>query len=296
MVDTATTTTDGFALADFVVPKFVQYLGVRSLVRFGATCSSHQHVVSTEVERRKKCVIDIEKEVMQLMGTRVSGKKMEQINTDSAPTRENVMRAKELVDTAKSLIDDEINFHHKLGTKELRVDDDEEDYYFEDGYDWKEYDFFLEERKKFMYDYSYLGSLYLLPDCFYVPPEGNPGNPSKEVLEFASKKAGWIWGAEDHMGSVYERAMWDDNWDKLNYEQPFQKFHLSGADFFTYECMEDTAYDLALKNGGIDAFRIAARKVFFRAPASRDCLWYTLTKADEFASNEAWKQEKCIDW
>ena len=89
------------------------------------------------------------------------------------------------------------------------------------------------------------------------------------------------------MGGVYERAMWDDNWDKLNYEQPFQKFHLSGADFFTYECMEDTAYDLALKNGGIDAFRIAARKVFFRAPASRDCLWYTLTKADEFAANSS---------
>ena len=46
-----------------------------------------------------------------------------------------------------------------------------------------------------------------------------------------------------------------------------------------------SAYDLAQKIGGIDAFRIAARKVFFRAPASRDCLWYTLTKADEFASS-----------
>ena len=116
-----------------------------------------------------------------------------------------------------------------------------------------------------MYDPWNLGSLYLLPDCFYVPPEGNPSNASKEVREFASKKAGWIWGAEDHMGSVYEGAMWDDNWDRLVYEQPFRKFHLSGADFFTYECMEDTAYDLVHKNGGIDAFRIAARKVFFHA-------------------------------
>ena len=84
---------------------------------------------------------------------------------------------------------------------------------------------------------------------------------------------------------MYESTMWDPNWDPLNYEQPFRKFHLSGAEHFTYECMEDTAsaYELAY-DGTINASRIAARKVFFRAPASRDCLWYTLEKADEFAS------------
>ena len=73
--------------------------------------------------------------------------------------------------------------------------------------------------------------------------------------------------------------------ERLDYEKPFRKFNLPGAGHFTYECMEDTAHDLA-GNETIDAFRIAARKVYFRAPASRDCLWYTLEKADEFAARK----------
>ena len=36
----------------------------------------------------------------------------------------------------------------------------------------------------------------------------------------------------------------------------------------------------------IDAFRIAARKICFEAPAARDCLWYTLQMADEIAVNQ----------
>ena len=89
------------------------------------------------------------------------------------------------------------------------------------------------------------------------------------------------------MGSVYEWNMDDPNWDKLNYEQPFRKFHLSGAGFFTYECMEDTARMMAGRGTDedkieIEAFRIAARKQVFNTPGARDCLWYTITKADEF--------------
>jgi hypothetical protein len=178
------------------------------------------------------------------------------------------------------LIDDEINFIHKLGTKELRLDND---YCDDEENNWKEYDLFLDERKKFLLDYN--RSLYLLPDCFYIPPEGEASTPSKEGLGKASKKAGWLWGAEDLMGSVYEFGMDDEDWDRLDYEKPFRKFNLPGAGHFTYECMEDTAHDLA-GNETIDAFRIAARKVYFRAPASRDCLWYTLEKADEFAARK----------
>ena len=74
-----------------------------------------------------------------------------------------------------------------------------------------------------------------------------------------------------------------------NFEQPFYKFGLNGAGRFKYECIEDMARDLAWnqdKLGSVDAFRIAARKVFFGAPASRDCLWYTIVKADEFVSRD----------
>lgn len=89
------------------------------------------------------------------------------------------------------------------------------------------------------------------------------------------------------MGSVYEWGMDDPNWDRLNYEQPFRKFHLPGAGFFTYECMEETAREMAGRGTEddrmkIEAFRIAARKQVFRTPGARDCLWYTVSKADEF--------------
>lgn len=91
------------------------------------------------------------------------------------------------------------------------------------------------------------------------------------------------------MQSVYEWNMMDPYWNRLDYEQPFRKFHLSGAEFFTYECMEDIARDMAVCGGDIEdvrmkieAFRIAARKLVFRKPGARDCLWYTISKADEF--------------
>ncbi len=254
------------ALADFIAPAVVQFLGVRSLVQFGATCESYQDVVQEEVKRRKACIAVFEAEVKSLMGEQPG----------SIPLRANVLAARNLVETAKRLIDDEINFHEKLGRMELRFDDE---FHWHD-FDWRDFDFFLEERKKFFHEE--LGSLYILPDCFYFPPGGESSSPSQTDIARASQTASWIWGAEDHMGSVYEWCMDDPDWYRKDWEQPFRKFHLSGADFFTYECMEDAAY--ALARGSIDAFRIAARKVFFGAPASRDCLWYTLEKADEFAS------------
>ena len=167
----------------------------------------------------------------------------------------------------------------------MRLDNEYDD--DDDGHNWKEFDFFLEERKIFIEDgYKTVGSLYLLPDCFYLPAEGEASNPSEELLDRASRKAGWLWGAEDHMQGVYEFAMWDSNWDRLNYEQPFRKFSLPGADFFAGECVGDTAHELARDGAYFDAFRIAARTVVHRAPASRDCLWYTLDQAENIISHE----------
>lgn len=240
---------NGFALADFVAPAVAQFLGVRSLVRFGAVCKSHKVAVTKEVTRRKECIADIEDKVKQLMGSQ----------PESVPTSENVIAARKLSDNAKRMIDDEINFHKKLCTRELDLD----------GYGpGREFDFFLNERKKFLAaSGDTLGSLVILPDCFYFPPDGESSNPSQEEIQNASKKASRLWGAESLMS--IERYMWDDNWDKLNYEQPFRKFSLPGAGHFTYECMEETAMDLA-HQGTIDAFRIAARKVTFRAPDVSD--------------------------
>ena len=89
------------------------------------------------------------------------------------------------------------------------------------------------------------------------------------------------------MGTVYDRWMDDPDWHRLDYEQPFRKFHLSGAGYFTRQCMGRVAMDMAGygtedNRMKIEAFRIAARKQVFHTPGARDCLWYTITKADEY--------------
>ena len=45
----------------------MRYLGVRSLVRFGATCKSYRTAASMEVARRKDCIASIEYEVTRLL-------------------------------------------------------------------------------------------------------------------------------------------------------------------------------------------------------------------------------------
>ena len=77
----------GFGLADFIAPACAKFLGVRSLCRFGATSMTNKAVVEKEVQRRKECIGVIENKVMQLLGTKRSGKKMEQINPDNVISR-----------------------------------------------------------------------------------------------------------------------------------------------------------------------------------------------------------------
>ena len=52
---------------DFIVSSVVQYLGVRSLIQFGATCKSYNIVVSKEVVRRKEYIMSFEKDVARLL-------------------------------------------------------------------------------------------------------------------------------------------------------------------------------------------------------------------------------------
>jgi hypothetical protein len=279
----------GFALSNFISPAVVQYLGVRSLVRFGAACISHQLAIGREVNRRKLAIAGFGTKVKQLMGEQ----------PESVPTRANVIEAKKLTATALRLIDDELDFHHKLGTKELRIGDECDECEDFDS-SWKEHDLFLEERKKFLPDcFADCASLYLLPDCFYFPVISAYGrefysrNPSEAMIKKALIKAGRLWesdATEEHAIFFYEGATCtsrtlgnSDNWDSAD----IREFHLRGADMLTKNLvrnMEDTAHELAGTFTTLpDAFRIAARKIFFRAPASRDCLWYTLKRADEIA-------------
>ena len=288
-------------VSGFIATAVVQYLGVRSLVRFGVTSKSNKAVVDEEVGRRKEKIADIEKELKVLMGSD-HGEGIKNKDDDllsSVPIkRSNLMEALKLSNHALRMIDDEIDFQRRLGTHEMRWEND-----WDGDSEWTEHDIFLDERMKFVCEACVpFGSLLILPECFYCPPGEDSSKPSDELIKNAYKKAGWIWGAEDHMGSVYEWNMDDPDWYRLDYEQPFRKFKLSGASFFTHECMEETAMDMAGRGTEddrmkIEAFRIAARKLVFTRPGARDCLWYTISKADEFlkeAIEHADSEEGCV--
>jgi hypothetical protein len=271
------TSMDPFGLSSFIAPTIVQFLGVRSLVCFGATCKFHKVVLLGEVERRRTCIVAVEAEVAQLVA--------------AVPTRMNIIMATNLVECTRRLIDDELNFHDKIGRRELFIDDEYDD--DNDEYAWKELDPFFQERMKFLPGSAgrrQVGSLYVLPMCFYCPPEGESSNSSPEAIVEATKKAYKVWGAEDLMQSVYLRytANVDDSieeWDRLDYEQPLRKFNLDGAYNFT-GFVHDMAHDL-VHRGMADAFRIAAREVFFKRPGARDCLWYTIEQVDLIAVERA---------
>lgn len=245
-------------MGNFISPLVVQYLGTRSLVRFGSAIKSHGTVVSNEVVRRKERIAAIETQVAALLGA-----------PEDVPLRDNVLRASDLAQEAKTLIDDEVNLHDTICNSAIDEIDCDHD------------KLFANERKMFLADiFEGAGSLYILPLCFYLPPTGESTHPPKKQVSAAYRKAEWLWNAEDTMQGVYE-CDWSIHF--YDYEDPFRKFRHLLADFYTNECMHETADELVFADA-LDAFRIAARKVFFRAPASRDCLWYTLEAADEIAA------------
>ena len=279
----------------FIAPAVVQYLGVRTLFCFGATSKSNKAVMDKEIERRKAEIADIEMELKTLMGSdhgkriNISEAHPTELLSSVPITRSNMEKATKLSNYALRLIDDEIDFQRRLGTQEITWE--EGDYFISDDAEWSGHeDIFFEARKKFVLDaYKPLcGSLVMLPECFYCPPVGEDSSkPSDDYIKTAYEKVCGIWAGESLMQSVFEGASYDPNWYRLNYEQPFMKFTFSGAATFTSEYMEEAAIEMAGRGTEddrmrIEAFRIAARKRVFSSPAARDCLWYTISKADEY--------------
>ena len=270
--DEATNHPGSFDLSSFIAPAIVQFLGVRSLVRFGATNKFHMAVMLGEVERRRKQIVAVEVEVAKLIAPRPD---------NAVSTRMDIIEATNLVECTRRLIDDELEFHHKIGSGEIVISSLAND---DDKYDWKEFDPFLQERMKFLPGWLAgeqqvgVGTLYVLPMCFYCPPEGESSNPSREEVAEATEYAHEIWGAEEDLMQVHDYP-WD--WDRLKYEQPLIKFKIIGSQRFV-KFMKVKAGELVWE-GMADAFRIAAREVVLISPGARDCLWYTIEQVDSMA-------------
>ena len=203
----------------------------------------------------------------------------------SAPTRADVIAARKLAKEAERLIDDEINFHDKFWNGVGK------------GWKWVDYakrenDFFREQRKMFLMgpehirsieesneresnihewydgerewlddDFYVQGSLVILPDCFYFPPDGEWIAPSDRECEMVAKTYEYI----------------SDNLVENNEDIR------SGWVIATIQ----TAASVLAEWGTIDAFRPAARELFVRRPLSLNILTSVLEEADEFSSQQS---------
>jgi hypothetical protein len=94
-----------------------------------------------------------------------------------------------LVECTRRLIDDELEFHHKIGSGEFVIDNDEYDH-DNDEYEDKAFDSFFQERKKFFPRSEFfpgladcqVGTLYVLPMCFYAPLRANQAIHARRKL------------------------------------------------------------------------------------------------------------------
>jgi hypothetical protein len=118
---------------------------------------------------------------------------------------------------------------------------------------------FRRERKKFYSrarltvgnNRSTVGPLFILPRCFYFSPRGEMSRMSRGAIKKASRWACWV--------DVHKFLPIDEAFDSL---------------------IEKKAIEIA-EDGNVDAFRIAARVLFFkRAPFMRDYLLKIITIAD----------------
>ena len=116
---------------------------------------------------------------------------------------------------------------------------------------WERKKFYSRARMTSSSRKSTVGPLFILPRCFYFSPRGEMSRMSRGAIKKASRWACWI-----------------DVHKFLPIDQLFE--HL----------IEEKAIEIA-EDGNVDAFRIAARELFFnRAPFMKEYLLKIITIAD----------------
>lgn len=242
-------------MCDFIAPIVVEFLGVRSLVRFGATSKTHRVVVLNEVMRRRKVVALIEEDVSNLIGSTHEVMKSNFVRFNIP--RDDVNEARALVHTAMRLIDDEIGIIETHPEMERYCCES-----WEQDYEWKDTDVFFLERRKFLpliHSEDVIGPMYVFPDCFYFPTQGEISVVSQDDFLNRVDQAKTLLDAINDFVEDPE----DGSLDQL---------------------IEACAFNLT-KNGAIDAFRVAARSISYIAPSvAPNPLWHVLEFADEFAA------------
>jgi hypothetical protein len=210
-------------------------------------------VVLNEVIRRRKVVALIQEDVSNLIGS------THEALTLTLIPRDDVNEARALVHSAMRLIDDEIGILENHPEMERYCCGS-----WEEDYVWKDTDVFFLERRKFLpriRPEDVIGPMYVFPDCFYFPTQG-------EISEVS----------QDDFLEAISRA-----------------YHLLDAikDFVDGQDEDETVVDRLIKvcafnltkDGVIDPFRVAARSISYFIPAiAPNPLWHVLDIADAFAA------------
>ena len=296
-----------FELADFISSMVVQFLGVRSLVAFGATSKSHRAALANEVDRRKACIAEVEVEVTRLMASEKQSAKLsayinrviylyghgegnydgdgldemhshlEEDNGEveiNNPSRDNFLAAKILVYNAMHLIDDEVGIFHKR----LVTIDDGTDYF----------DIWEDVRISDNSDHA-------IAFPFGIDEPGDKINIFREERsKFFSRNGQAAKGALFILPACFYFPPRGGEMKRINIEDIEENARLAASIMGAYnsvlgetedverfnEIIEENAIEM-YQDDNYDAFRIVARELFFESSKyMRDVLYKMINMAD----------------
>jgi hypothetical protein len=240
------------------------FTDVPSLVAFGATNKKNKVAFSAEVQRRKGRFQGIRTEIDELL-------------KDTMPSRKSVEKALGLRDEAARLIDAGLDWleHEFIGGREL----------LEEGgppcFICSCDPLFADERKQLKAHESgdIANNLLMLPTLFYVSKNelfDDLEDPSNDDIAKAQRIVSFLWGAEDHMGSVHEMTGFDEYYQDPEY--PLRIFNHTLAQFYD-ELVHEQASNV-VHGGNLHAFRFAAREIVKARPHSLPCLLFALASTE----------------
>lgn len=254
----------------------------------------HYSLSSEEVARRKERIATIVVDVKRLLRDQVPSMPVPPLEGEPL-ARPDVLEAFALVAEAKRLVDSELGWFDSLPRGVIYQHNTQ----FGNGYyDPREGPLFppkvdkLFGEERSLFSRSLLGRgdktgpLFLLPRCFYLPLDEAMTSaklPGETALKEMRDKAGWIWGAEDHMGFCYETC----GEEIVEHEargDVFWKYGLSHAQTFS-ECLSEVPWKVIKSDNPIeylDALRIATRRIALELPNSEDCQHYILLCSELF--------------
>jgi hypothetical protein len=256
------TKTASFEGSDFILPLLKPFMDVPSLVSFGAINKKNKVAFSAEVQRRKGRFQEIKTEIDELL-------------KPTMPSRESVEKALGLRDEAARLVDAGLDWLDHECIVELLYEGGPCPICSCDP-------LFADERKQLK---AHEGgdiakNLLMLPTLFYVSkyePFDGYEDPSDEDIAKAQALVLFLWGAEDHMGSVHEMTGFDEYYQDPEY--PLRVFNHPLASFYDGLVHEIAANDV-VRDGNLDAFRFAAREKVKAIPHSLPCLLFALASTE----------------